>query len=172
LTLLLFIFSHVVDVNQCSDLPICFPSATTLGLILNRASLDRSLGTVKVNSCTIFACITRLLIGSNFYDGDLDGKNGDGKHAFLMSDFGWSVSLYCVGDRDPSNVKSHLICVRRGIPTNHRGERKSKIRDAEGLGGGGPEAAIRDENKETYRPRCDLEVFNREEYYGSRTKEF
>jgi hypothetical protein len=172
LTLLVFIFSHVVDVDQCSELPICFERATTLSLLQIQEPLDRSLRTVKVNSYTIFASILRLLIGSNFHDGDLDGDHSDHKHAFLMSDFGWSVSLHCVGDRDPSDVKSHLICVRRGVPTNHRGERKSKIRDAEGIGGSCPGTIIRDEGKETYRPRCDLEVFNREEYYGSRTKEF
>jgi hypothetical protein len=78
----------------------------------------------------------------------------------------------CIGDNDPSDVKSQLICVRRGIPSNHRGERKSKIRDAEWLGGNCPGAKIRDEGEEIYRPRCDFEIFNREEYYASRNKEF
>lgn len=118
-----------------------------------------------VHSHSIFDAMLRLLLGTRLID-------DDHKNAFLISDFGWSVILDCVGDKNPSDVKSHLIHVRRGVPTNHRGERKNRIRDVEGLGGNCPGLRIEDEGVETYRPRCALRVVNRTEYYGSRNKEF
>jgi hypothetical protein len=89
LTSLVFIFSHVIEVEHCSELPICVEDATSLSLLQIKAPSSRSLRTVKVNSYTVFAAILRLLIGTSPHDGD----HGDHKHAFLVSDFGWSVSL-------------------------------------------------------------------------------
>jgi hypothetical protein len=123
---------------------------------------------LKVDSHTIFGVIADLLIGRGFHQ----GEDGDHKHTFLISDFGWSVSLDCVGDKNPSDVRVHLISVRRGVPTNQRGERKSKIQDAELLGGHGPGQRIEDEGVEVYRPRSERIVVNRTEYYGSRNMEF
>jgi hypothetical protein len=169
LTSLVLVFSHVINVNQCSALPI------RVGKLPQLCSDDEltvepgdSLGTLRVDSHTIFGAIVGLLVGNSFHQ----GENGDHEHAFLFSDFGWSVSLDCIGDKDPSDVKVHLISVRRGIPTNQRGERKNKIRDAEQLGGHCPGLRLKDEGVEMYRPRCDLRVVDRTEYYGSRNKEF
>lgn len=168
LTYLVFIFSHVEDVHQCSEFPIWY----TLTSSQITEQLSRASGNVRVNNYTIFDSISSLLLGSILQGDKVNDDHGANKHAFLVSDFGWSVSLHCVCDSDPTEVKSHLIRVRRGVPTNNRGERKSIIRDAEGIGGDCPRATLRDEGKKTYRPRCDLEVYNRKEYYASRTKEF
>jgi len=159
---LVLVFAHVTNIDQCSMLPICMDRQ--LQVWIN----DDCMMDLKVDSHTIFGVIADLLIGRGFHQ----GENGDHKHTFLISDFGWSVSLDCVGDKNPSDVRAHLISVRRGVPTNQRGERKSKIRDAELLGGHGPGQQIEDEGVEVYRPRSERIVINRTEYYGSRNKEF
>jgi len=143
-------------------------SISALDRLLQVWSNEDFMMDLMVNSHTIFGVITDLLIGRGFHQ----GENGDHKHTFLISDFGWSVSLDCVGDKNPSDVRVHLISVRRGVPTNQRGERKSKIRDAELLGGDCPGQRIEDEGVEMYRPRSERIVVNRTEYYGSRNKEF
>ena len=159
---LVLVFAHVTNIDQCYMLPICVGTLPQ-PWINNGFMMD-----MKVNSHTIFSAIAHLLIGP----GNHQGENGDYKHTFLISDFGWSVSLDCVGDKNPSDVRVHLVSVRPGVPTNQRGERKSKIRDAELLGGSGPGQRIEDEGVEMYRPRSERIVVNRTEYYGSRNKEF
>lgn len=159
---LVLVFAHITNINECSTLPICVATRQHLW------SNDAVLMDLKVNSHTIFGVITNLLVGPGVHQ----GENGNYKHTFLISDFGWSVSLDCVGDKNPSDVRVHLVSVRPGVPTNQRGERKSKIRDADLLGGAGPGQRIEDEGVEMYRPRSERIVTNRTEYYGSRNKEF
>ena len=49
---------------------------------------------------------------------------------FLCSDFGWSVFLDTVGDKDPAVVKPHLVHVSKGVPTNAKtNERRPLIID-------------------------------------------
>jgi hypothetical protein len=159
---LVLVIAHIANIDQCSTLPIC---ANTLLQLWSNGDFMMDL---KVKSHTIFGVIANLLVGPEFHQGEY----GDYKHAFLISDFGWSVSLDCIGDKNPSDVRVHLVSVRPGVPTNQRGERKSKIRDAELLGGASPGQRIEDEGLEMYRPRSERIVTDRTEYYGSRNKEF
>lgn len=154
-------FAHVSNIDECSMLPLC--SNRTLELW----SDDRFIMNMKVKNYTVFGFITDLLIGH----GSHYGENYDYKHIFLISDFGWSVSLDCIGDKNPSDVRVHLVSIRCGVPTNQRGERKSKIRD-ELLGGDCPGQRIEDEGVEVYRPRSERMVIDRTEYYVSRNREF
>jgi hypothetical protein len=166
LTLLVLIFSHVIDVEQCSELPICIEKEIFGSLPRILAPMDRQLSPFKIFNHTIFTTILRFSVGTRF-------QSNDHIDAFLISNFGWSVSLACIGDKNPSEVKSTLIHVRRGVPINNLGERKHKIKDAVGIRiGHCPTNVIEDEGSETYHPRCEFSVANRAEYFSSRNKEF
>ena len=61
-------------------------------------------------------------------DDDLWSASYMERFLFLCSDFGWSVYLDSVGDKDPANIRPEVVHVQRGTPTNlQTGERKFKM---------------------------------------------
>jgi len=91
----------------------------------------------------------------------------------LCSDFGWSVYLDTIGDKDPASSRPELVRIQKGTPTNSRtGERKFKIRDGPGV----RFIEYPDEYPLTrgpeYLPRLSVRVLSRKVYWSSRSQEF
>ncbi|RDW73729.1 hypothetical protein BP5796_07171 [Coleophoma crateriformis] len=162
LVTLIFVFSHVVEIKDCGKLSLCLEPGLDQYMV---TQFSQNFGKLTMGPNTIFNSILKNMKGPAFRD-------GDDQHAFLISDFGWSVFLDCVRDTDPSDVNVNLIHIKPGVPTNHRNERKSRIRDSEMLGGDLIHVKLVDQESESYTPRCERKVLRRSEFYSSRQKEF
>ena len=128
------LFGHVVNVETCGGMPI----------ILHREFMEMRNQILKI--CrnpnaratiaheTIFYGLAQLMGDGLLYRtgtlGTFDNLREDSEIVFLCSEFGWSVFLDTVGDKDPAAVKPHLVHVAKGVPTNVKtNERRSFIVD-------------------------------------------
>ena len=170
------LFGHVVNVETCGEMPI----------ILHRSFLEMHNQISKI--CrnpnaratiaheTIFYGLIQLMGDGLIYRaGTLDFLREDSEIVFLCSEFGWSVFLDTVGDKDPAAVKPHLVHVAKGVPTNVKtNERRSLIVD-------GALNFTRDFPR-VYRippaqtglsiPRAVAQVTRRTEYWTTRSSQF
>lgn len=101
------LFAFAIDVESCAKMPIllnpCFLEMTHALDWICRTPNTRA----EIEPGSIFNGIIRLL--------SLDTPS---QELFLWSDFGWSVFLGTTLDKDPAEVKPHLIHIQRGVPTN------------------------------------------------------
>jgi hypothetical protein len=163
----LLVFSYVRDVQSCAEVPLAFSRSTlhkTVVLTL-RDGGDRA-DAIDLQESTLFMTATRFLTGK-----EMNAKAY--KSTFLISDFGWSIYLDCIGDNDPANVFPEALHVKKGVPTNEEtNEQKMRIEDA-------PIDRLRIlpglevmDRGETYLPRCATQVTHRAEYFASRGDKF
>jgi hypothetical protein len=167
------IFAHVADVEKCAEMPIKLIDdhvvmAHTMSLIFKgpeeRATLESS---------AIFHAVSTLLVDDFDHRGDDPRFTSQFLFLALSSDFGWSVFLDTVGDKDPASSRPDLVRVVKGTPTNSKtGERKFKIRD----GGGFRAVEYPDSYPLTrgpeYTPSLAGRVINRKVFWSSRAQEF
>jgi len=131
LTRIVLLFAFVVDVESCAEMPVLLDHPFQ--------ELWKQLNTISINPNTraeiapeeIFNGIIRLLsLDSSYQRHDNWASSASSQTLFLWSDFGWSVFLGTIGDKDPAEVKPHLIHIRKGVPTNAKtNERKLRISD-------------------------------------------
>lgn len=120
------IFAHVSEIESCADLPIRFhnPTDPLFGDLMEKGPKER----FELNPHKMFHAVADLLIGQA-YSRDF----GTTYYLILCSDFGWSVFLDTVGDKDPGVVRPELVHVKRGTPTNSKTkERRLGVRDGRG----------------------------------------
>lgn len=174
---IVLIFAHVANLEKCADMPIILtddhpPLAPAFTEVFKGP--DRR---GKVESCTLFHAVVRLLTETEFdqRDDDPEFSSRITHFLFLCGDFGWSVFLDTVGDKDPASVRSELICVQKGTPTNSKtGERKFKIRDGAGIvfrTADHPDFSPLTRGPD-YLPRRCARVLSRQEYWSTRSQEF
>jgi hypothetical protein len=169
---IVLLFAFVYDVDSCIAMPIIlgYPvQKPWYGFSRMFRVLDAR-GTIAPE--TIFYGITQLL------SDDIAQKRGqsfdlhaDAEFLFLCSDFGWSIFLDTVGDKDPADVKPHLVHVQKGVPTNARtNERKLQIID--GCDAQIKQPPTRDVEKISCIPRAVAQVIRREEYWTTQLRQF
>ena len=162
----ILVFGHVIDIKSCSDLPLRIATDTFRSI----GDTDRWDGLGPINlEPTYFFEVIRIMTKAD----TLDSQTLSRHHAlFLECHQGWSLFYSCLGDHDPQDIDSKLLCIKYGIPTSTRtNERKYQIRDALGL------SLIREpwmdlDKKDSYVPRCVTKVMKRIEHYSSRSSGF
>ena len=167
---IVLIFAHVSEIESCADLPIRFhnPFDTTfLSGLMEKGPKER----FELAPHAIFHAVVDLLSGQ-----DTSRGLNTTFYLFLCSDFGWSVFLDTVGDKDPGVVRPELVHVKRGTPTNSKTkERRLRIRDGYGYDSSyNPEKFPLLRGLE-YLPRLAARVHpskGRQEYWTSRAQEF
>ena len=177
LSKLVLIFAYVDDLASCAEMPIRLTDRhPTLSLESTmarvRASEDER---IEVQSYHIFHAVARLLT-EGVWDPRDDDPTMSSRHRHflcLVSDFGWSVFLNTLGDKDPAMVRPELVRVQRGTPVNEKTEeRKCRIRDHEPLEGDTWRAGHKLSNELEYLPRAAATVSRRTEYWNTRQQEF
>lgn len=169
------IFAHVANVETCTTMPIIldynYPLIPNVLSVVCHDPDQR----VNVKSYTLFHAIAKLLTETEL-DAPDDTPNLSsraGYFLFLFSDFGWSVFLDSVGDRDPERCRPELIHVQQGTPMNSTtGERKHRIRDGVGYFTLAHPDAYPLARGTEFLPRLSAKVVKRKEYWTSRAQEF
>lgn len=162
----LLVFSYVKDVQSCADMPLAFSRFTlmrNMSLTLRRGGKMQD--AIRLEENTLFMTTAKFLKGMQIVEADYE-------NAFLISDFGWSIYLDCIGDNDPAGVSPEVLHVKKGVPTNERtNERRMRLEDAPDLSGNLPCQEVIDRG-ETYLPRCATQVIDRAEYFASKNDKF
>lgn len=169
LNVFLFAFSHVIELRDCSDLPLVldsFPSDHREETLSDHINEE---GSISLHEDTLFDHIGQWLVGSPFL---MQHRFDMLDETFLISEAGWSVFLNNIQDGDPAKGAPELLHVKRGIPTNTRtNEQKHRIGDS--LSRLYPQPATRVEDRgDSYIPRCVIGAASREEYCTSRSDAF
>ncbi len=173
---IVLLFAFVVEVESCAEMPVLLDHGS-LELMheLNRICRNPNTRAVIAPE-TIFNGIIRLLsLGSSCQRHDKWVSSAYSQTLFLWSDFGWSVFLGTTLDKDPAEVKPHLIHIRKGVPTNARtNERKRRIGDGYyDFPSDLPRAYCEPpEETESCLPRAVAQVTRRSEYWTSRAQQF
>ena len=164
LATIIMLFAHVMDIQNCKDMPICSNRGTSEIEISMKGLSQSPHSHVQLSADTIFKSISFLLTGK--LDDAFQGL-------FLRSDFGWSIFLDTIGDKDPAHIRRDLVHIQRGIPTDTRtNEQKSYIHDGpvykcnmyDGIG-----HVLRDKQ---IVPRSAAKVQKRTEYWNSLAENF
>ena len=161
------LLAHVTEVENCAAMPIRvgFTLGSIYSLLQQTAEDPRSW--LSISSDLIIGQMHHLLSSSVFTT--ITTPN---KLPFLTSDFGWSIFLDTIGNKDPSSIRRNLIHVQKGIPTNSKtNERKTRLRD-------GPLQAYNSCNYKSRvvrgrecLPRTVAKTLHRTEYWSSRLDE-
>ena len=166
---IVLIFAHVSEIESCADLPIVFhnPADRLLGNLMEKGPKER----FELENQAIFHAVANLLIGHGY-----SPERKTDFYLFLCSDFGWSVFLDTVGDKDPGVVRPELVHVKRGTPTNSKTkERRLRIRDGRGYNSLHMPETFQLLRGLEYLPRLAARVHptkGRQEYWTSRTEHF
>ena len=105
-----------------------------------------------------------------------DSAFDDDGRAWLWSDFGWSVYLDIVGDKDPCEVSPQLVYIELGVPTDVKtGERRRLLRDIQkGVKEGTSSAQYHYPllKGKTYLPSAAAQVICRREFWARQEQAF
>jgi hypothetical protein len=160
---MLLVFSHVVDIRQCPDLPVQW--------LTNSFDLEwvfTETEETEVQWSSAFMQIWRLIAPMS----KLKSFASVLDRLFLVSEHGWSIFYNVGGDQDPGDVQSQHICIQRGVPTSTRTNvRKYAIIGTPRVGNKFSELQKIEESG-TFQPRCLSTVTKRLEYYSSGISEF
>ncbi|MCJ1285368.1 hypothetical protein MMC26_004708 [Xylographa opegraphella] len=124
LVLIILTFAIVPSLQDCAEMPISLSHHP-----LRRTKISKRLftaeGHIPVDEADFFEVAAMLLAPEV-----LDIEKPESRDSFLISDFGWSLSLHNVGDNDPATVGIGRYCFKKGVPINvQTGERKYRMRD-------------------------------------------
>ena len=169
------LFGNVANVEDCAEMPI----------ILDRTYLEfqtevsrickNPRARVSIAPETIFYGIAQLMADGLVYKTGRFDPQQYAEITFLFSDFGWSVFLDTVGDKDPAAVKPHHVHVSKSVPTNVKtNERRPLIID--GLINFTPDFPrvykVPPAQTGLSIPRAVAEVTHRMEYWITGSREF
>ncbi|GME60162.1 uncharacterized protein BDR25DRAFT_362916 [Neofusicoccum parvum] len=131
LAVTLLCIAAVVGIDDCTDIKLVLEdNFENKGDFMARIGVMRS-KTIPFRSHDLFAHISRLLLGRDLALAvSAEDSGGDGD-CFMVSDFGWTISLPTYGDSDPFTIVRDSLFIRKGVVTNARAmERKNRVRDA------------------------------------------
>ncbi|KAI9723888.1 MAG: hypothetical protein M1828_004007 [Chrysothrix sp. TS-e1954] len=168
------LFAHVVNLDACLQIPLRVSNESS-GL-MGALAIGNTANKLRIGEHDIFHGIARLL--SDGFTKPLRedvprSQTLSGHQIYLYSDWGWSVYLDTVGDKDPTDVRPDLVHVRHGVPTSKRsGARKQFIRD----GYAGCKRLCPDSHEviraATYVPRAMATIMSRRPFWASRADDF
>ena len=124
LVLIILTFATVPSLQGCAEMPISLSHRPGRRTTISKR-LFITQGPIAVEEAEFFE-VAALLLAPEV----LDIEKPQFRDLFLISDFGWSLSLHNVGDNDPATAGIGRYCFKKGVPTNvQTGERKYKMRD-------------------------------------------
>jgi hypothetical protein len=174
---IVLLFVHVVELESCADIPLILLddlNHVQLSGFLRQISKEPS-GRGSLELHEVFHGVTQLLSSTvlNSRD-DMHKFSSRLSHfLFLCSDFGWSVYLDTVGDKDPGQVRPELVHVCKGTPTKKvTNERKMRIRDGAGFEKKDYPDIYIVERGPAYVPRTIATLARRKEYWSTQLQKF
>ncbi|KAK6822831.1 hypothetical protein PG987_014376 [Apiospora arundinis] len=178
LVALLLVVACVPELQTCEDIPLVSNlDLISLDSFTGRLRKGVSIGNhddrtgLEVEEGVFFTLAARLLVGYSYVDDAEDEDRG----GYVVSDFGWSLLLDVLGDKDPGDVWPWKLHLRRGVPTlSTTQERKYRLRDmvdTYGVGNDVPSRAIYDRSGH-FVPRCVTHVREQKEYFTARRDAF
>ena len=172
------LFACVVDVESCAEMPIMMD----IGLVEMEMEVISACRNPKGHSMiapqTTFFGLVQLLsadtLQTRSYYSATESYNENSYPLFLCSDFGWSIFLDVVGDKDPEDVKPHLIHIKKGVPTDARtNERKLQISDSPKFEAQHQRVyRIPPANTKAIVPHAIAEITKRTEFWTTRPQRF
>ncbi|KAF2264351.1 hypothetical protein CC78DRAFT_568300 [Lojkania enalia] len=167
---LTLLFAHVRKIEKCANIPLILTdSRGFVRLTINEMLANEE--KVDIEESTLFHQLSFLLIGGHFGREDRDS----GSMYFAVSDFGWSIYLDTVGEKDPEEVRPELLHLEEGVwIMNNTFRRKLRIRDANHARHWDPSSVsqmVVIDRGEMYIPRCVTTVLERKDYCCDRDKE-
>lgn len=168
LSSLILVFAHIVDLDGCHDMPLRIPQGSKhLPFLFDGTPWDYP-RRFQLEPVDIFHAVSGLLSSSR----PKNRRASKSDTRILNSDFGWSVFLDTLGNKDPGEVRPGLIHVQKGTPTNKRtGERKLHISDGNNFGADyTPRFSTLTGPK--YVPRAVARVLQRTEFWTTQPNEF
>ncbi|KAL8743654.1 MAG: hypothetical protein Q9190_004012 [Brigantiaea leucoxantha] len=165
MTVMCLSVANVTALQDCWQIPLVADLGFTEQIPIT-TRIWNTRGPILVEEFDFFALFSTLLMGRRFsQDNSLDPDT------FVLSDYGWSIILGVIGDKDPADSQPERLFVRRGVPTSSRtGASKRLVKDnTADCGGSGsyrPPKKILDEGQ-TYVPRNVTQVRRRYGYCSS-----
>ncbi|KAF2463375.1 uncharacterized protein BDR25DRAFT_362916 [Lindgomyces ingoldianus] len=134
--------------------------------------ISRDCDTIDLEHLDIYGHLSGLLLGSK----SLDLRARD-RGVFMISDFGWTVSLPVYGESDPAMVDPESVFIFKGVPTRSKTlERKPRVLDGAVMDLRPLPTprfnSVSDRGTKSYQPRCISPVQSWKEYVGSRLDGF
>ena len=175
---IVFLFACVEDIAACEDMPLLVSDnrhARSAMVCKQISEVSCNLET-RVLLCAhdIFHGIAKSLTKSTFEERDDDPVSGAFRpkgFLWLISDFGWSIFLSTVGQKDPLSTRPELVRVQRGMPVSQRtGERRFLCRDFQSAINYRPGHKL--ENESDYQPRAFATTSSATEYWNVTTRAF
>ena len=163
----------VANFDECVSMPIIYRQGRNSWFHNLESLFDRTRqAEVSIRPQIIPIVITELLTsGRGGHHDSWDAAPADSK-PFLWSDFGWSIFLDIIGDKDPSDVQIGVAHVKIGVPTRQgTNERRFLIAD-----GNVPPLKRQPESPllrgDHYTPRAAASVTSRQEFWSVRPDRF
>ena len=178
LAAMVLIFSHVENIENCAEMPIIMNYRTLTGLRAEIQRICREDGRIEMNPDTIYKSIITQMASSQRPPSDISSRQRQnpiqGWRHFLFSEFGWSVQLHSVSDKDPAYIRPELVRIRKGVPVNSRtGARTSLLQCGSGLLGWNPypdqSPVVRGRE---YRPKAAASLVEKSEYWTTGAESF
>ncbi|KAH7068945.1 hypothetical protein BKA63DRAFT_520351 [Paraphoma chrysanthemicola] len=176
---MVLLFSHIHDLQKCADMPIIIEglpqrSQKSYYHVLTANEINHG----KVRPEDVFNELVYFLSASHRPQLDNEKTFLAEKriHSFLYSDFGWSVFLDTVmekdGTKDPEGIRLDLIHVEKGTPTNSKtNERRYCMKDAEDYEVPWPDE-WEVERGAKYKPRAVGQVIGAREFWSTKLEHF
>ena len=163
LATLVFLFAHVPEIRDCGSMPVhLYNSLETQSLIYSLSTEPQSRVTLK--STTNFRDLRDVLSTA---------RRPDTNAAFLYSDFGWSIFLDTIEDRDPGLVRRDLVHIRNGIPTSpETNEQKKCLIDGPLQSHTLTPTKVRITPVRDFTPRTTATIIRRHEYWSMQAQAF
>ncbi|KAK0388323.1 hypothetical protein NLU13_4568 [Sarocladium strictum] len=172
LTVLVVLIASVVGVDSdvFAHAPISFSLSSLTTQHLVESLWNESAGKhVRVEELEWVGLLGQLLVGRGYQPDAHDAE----MPAFIISDFGWSLVLDTVADKDPGDVRPWMMHLRQGVPTNSQtSERKHRVCDFYNIDDALlPDRTVHDRTA-AFLPRTVTAVTSRTEYVTSRRDAF
>ena len=163
--------SFVINIEDCVSMPIIMARGGSYGSWFSEIN-DKfeDLGS-KINLKTIKMPqnITMLLTSARGGNHDSWDRLVTDGYPFLWSDFGWSIFLDIVGDKDPSEVQLGFVYIKAGVPTRQgTNERRPLLVDGNARPFGDPPTTFPVLRGDRYIPRAAASITNRQEFWAVR----
>ena len=164
---LVFLLAHVAELEKCAEMPIrLLNGISELQPSLTRAVEFPMEGLLIDSGCILQAM--HSLLSSTI----LASSQTSSRLPFLTSDFGWSIFLDTIGNKDPSSIRRDLVHIQKGTPTNSKtSERKTRLRDGIVQAYNSCPHKSRLIRGREYLPRSSAQTLNWAEYWSSRANE-
>jgi hypothetical protein len=170
LSMLIVALASVSQIDKCGKMPIVADISCLEVVGFVSKAMFRE-GPHLVQSTDLLYIVAQAMLGS--LTTLLAEEKATENSNFMISEYGWTVFLSSVGCEDPIRAIPECLFILPGIPTKQSTqERRNRVRDAEGDGGGGMPCIKVLDRGSSFVPRCVEHTVKRVEYYGTTRSDF